>query len=68
MPVLIENDKTTQLIQSMQQQIEQLTAAGQEQQKQMASLQQTIAKQNQALARGQAVQFDPSGLNADHEK
>lgn len=68
MPVLEENDRTTQLIQSMQQQIEQLTMAGQEQQKQMASMQQTIAKQNQALARGQAVQFDPAGLNADQEK
>jgi carboxypeptidase C (cathepsin A) len=67
LPVLEQNEKTTQLIQSMQQQIEQLTMAGQEQQKQMASLQQTIAKQNQALARGQAVQYDPIGLNADQE-
>lgn len=65
LPVLEQNDKTTQLIQSLQQQIEQLTVAGQEQQKVMASLQQTIAKQNQALARGQAVQYDPTGLNAE---
>lgn len=65
LPVLQQNDQTTQLIQSLQQQIEQLTLAGQEQQKQMASLQQTIAKQNQALARGQAVQYNPAGLNAD---
>lgn len=67
LPILDENDRTQQLIQSMQQQIEQLAATGQEQQKQMASLQATIAKQNEALARGQAVQYEPAGLNAEIE-
>lgn len=68
LPVLAQNERTTQIIQGLQQQIEQLTLAGQEQQKQMASLQQTIAKQNQALARGQAVQYDPTAFNAEQDQ
>lgn len=68
MPVLMENDKTTQLIQNLQQQIEQLTMAGQQQQQQMAMMQQTIMKQNQALTRGgEPVQFDQSALNAEQQ-
>lgn len=67
LPVLMQNDQTQQLIQSLQQQVMQLTEAGQTQQKQMASLQATIAKQNEALARGQAVQYEPAGLNAEIE-
>lgn len=68
LPVLAQNERTTQIIQGLQQQIEQLTLAGQEQQKQMASLQHTIAKQNQALARGQAVQYDPTAFNAEQDQ
>ena len=64
-PILQQNDQTTQLIQSLQQQIQQLMAAGEEQKKQMASMQATISKQNEALTRGQAVQYNPAGgLNA----
>lgn len=64
LPILQQNDQTQQLIQSMQQQIQQLTQSGEMQQRQLASLQATIAKQNEALARGQAVQYEPAGLNA----
>jgi hypothetical protein len=64
-PILQQNHQTTQLIQSLQQQIQQLMAAGEEQKKQMASMQATISKQNEALTRGQAVQYNPAGgLNA----